>query len=342
MSRDVYDMSEPVEEKGIHIEYKRAILTKKIFAHIIDLFLFAMIGVALFVGARGIVNSTQMYKEREARVQEVMEGSGLYIKDNNQLKDSVSYYQTMDTSSKTRMNHFEEIIETFLDFVEEKNGIEDRNYVQNDYDKFRLQLTYNDIKMFVLDDGQIVRNKEVKTADTYATYNNQCYVPFIDSKLHGYVLTLFPQYFEDNQFMSNLTLYLELPIAVLLSSLLIYFIPPLIFRRGRQTLGMLIYHIGKADKNLLHIKMGKYLARSAIWIFGILVLAFLSFGLTLIVSATMMIFTKNKQDFPDYMLQIYDLDISDSKIYYSLNEIQSEYDATRQVSQTFKNDNKTY
>lgn len=50
----------------------------------------------------------------------------------------------------------------------------------------------------------------------------------------------------------------------------------------------------------------------------------------------MMVFTKSRQCFADYMLQLYDLDVSESKIYYSLEEIASEHASACQVNENFQ------
>ena len=47
-----------------------------------------------------------------------------------------------------------------------------------------------------------------------------------------------------------------------------------------------------------------------------------SFGLPYIVSFSIMVFSKKKQGFPDYMLGLQEIDTSKSKIYNSMEEIQ--------------------
>ena len=54
-------------------------------------------------------------------------------------------------------------------------------------------------------------------------------------------------------------------------------------------------------------------------------------------SVTMMAVTKGHQDFPEYMLQINEVDVTSSKIYFSLEELEVDYEKTQKKPIEFKN-----
>ena len=98
--------------------------------------------------------------------------------------------------------------------------------------------------------------------------------------------------------------------------------PPLIFKRGRKTIGKILYKIGLVeDSTCLNVKTGKIIARQAIVSFGEMILSPFTFCIPIIISFTMMAFSKKKQSFPDYMLSLTEIDTTYDKIYHSKDEI---------------------
>jgi hypothetical protein len=337
----LYSATKDEEEKseGIHIQYHKALMSKRIFSKIVDFLLAFLFGLLFFLMMRGILSSTSFYQEKKNYVDYVMLNSGLYIEKDGERYDVVSYYKNQDTSAKEKMVTYQDIITTFISFVKEDNE-ENAPTVQKSYDEYRLGLSKDDVKLFVEKDGEIIFNPDYTGSDVYQTYIDTCYEPYIDNQCRSYLLSLFPKYMDCNRFLSNMIVFVELPVAVILASLLVFLLPPMILRRNRQTIGMLIYHIGKADGSLLAIKTGKFLLYELTYILGIILLSFFTLGVPLFVSATMMIFTKGKQTFPEYMFQLYDLDISRDKIYYSITEIAMEHEKEMDVGQNFVPENR--
>lgn len=92
-----------------------------------------------------------------------------------------------------------------------------------------------------------------------------------------------------------------------------------------------------ADANLFCIPWKKYLAYDMVFIFGIIVLSFFTLAIPLIVSTTMMAFSKQKQDFPEYMFQFHEIDVSADKIYHDYGEIELEHSAKNKKPVEFRN-----
>ncbi len=342
----VYQVEEQVEEENqIHIDYKKPLFSKRVFAHILDLLFFIAASVLLFSATRAIVNSTSYYQECQNRVNEIREKSGLYIHiaEDDRYEEIVSYYESLvpTPTPGTIMSHYEDAIDTFIAFAKEENAtfaLEE----QQKYDNYRLNLTYGDVHLFLQDEeGQIVQNPDFKVEEgTYAYYNKYCYEPFLRDYLTSDLVVGFKQYYQDLRFISMSMTFIDLPIGVILGAILIYYLPPLIFARSRQTFGMLIYHIGRTNQQLLHLSFARYTAYSAIFIFGVLLMSFLTFGLTLIINVLMMTLSKNKQDFGEYLLQIFYVDITHDTIYYSLQDVADNYQSNKNISTNFKFFNK--
>jgi uncharacterized RDD family membrane protein YckC len=329
------------EEKEIHIDYKKPVLSKRVFARILDMLFFIAAAVLLFSATKAIVNSTPYYQECQTRVNKTRVDSGLYIyiSSDDRYEEIVTYYNSLQPAPTpgTIMSHYEDAIDTFISFSKTNNeefAIEE----QQKYDNYRLNLQKDGVSLFVKNDQEeIVRNDAFQVeGGTYAYYNSNCYEPFIRDQLTSDLVVAFPQYYKDLRFISMSITFIDLPVGVILGALLIYYIPPLIFRRSRQTFGMLIYHIGRTNQQLLHLSFGRYTAYSAIFIFGILILAFATFGITLIANVLMMTLSKNKQDFGEYLLQIFYVDITNEQIYYNLQEVADNYQSNKKISKNFK------
>lgn len=337
---DVYEVEEKVPSKRIDIQYRRPKTYRRVFARIIDLLLLLLVGVLLFLGLRAIVNNTQTAKDALARIDETMIESGVYVEVEGEQIDLIQYLDSQSNlSDRERMERLRKAIEEkFFVYAEKNVSAEDYSAALKDYDDFRLSLSYQDIPLFVEKDGDIVMNPEASFGShTYDQYCDLCYEPFLDEHVRGYLVTIFPQYLADTRYFSNMIIFLEVPVAVLVGSFLVYLLPPLILRRNRQTIGLLVYRIGMADANLFCIPWKKYLAYDMVFIFGIIVLSFFTLAIPLIVSTTMMAFSKQKQDFPEYMFQFHEIDVSADKIYHDYGEIELEHSAKNKKPVEFRN-----
>ncbi len=336
-----YDVGRQDKKPKMDVRYTRAKIYRRVFSRLIDLTLFVLVGLLLFFGTREIIRTMPFYRQAEQEVLRVMVNSGIYVEVDDGYQDVVTYY-TNDVSLSTsqKKERYEETIDTFLAFAKEEAKEEDYQEAKDNYDKERLDFVYDGTHMFILSEsGEVIDNPDfiAKESSPYELYSQEFYIPYIDNVLRGYLLSLFPSYYQGSRLMSNMVLFAELPIAVILSCFLVYFLPPLIFKRGRKTIGMLAYRIGRIDSHLLNVPLKQYLIYSAIFDLGIICLSFLTLGIPLLVSVTMMAVTKGHQDFPEYMLQINEVDVTSSKIYFSLEELEVDYEKTQKKPIEFKN-----
>lgn len=315
----------PEEEtnKQINISYTRPFFHRRIFADLIDVILLVIVWLLMFIAFRAIAATFPSYKSAYNEINTTQLASGLYMEEDGQTVTVVTHYtnNSDNYTSEEIKKAYSASIESFLTYL--KTDISEASYkvVKDNYDEYRLDenLAYNGVKYFVEVNGEVVENTECTAS--YSLYSSNVYVPYIQNKAYGYLSSLNSAYYNDTKLISNMLFFFELPCSVIVSSLLVLYVPGLFLRRGRKTIGKLVYHIGRLDKNCLSISFGRYTAESMIMIFGVIVLSFLTLGVPLIISFSMMAFSKKKQDFPDYMLDITEVDDQKDKIYFSKEEI---------------------
>lgn len=332
-------MSQPLENEivneslsgpKVEIVYQRPKLFRRVMANALDVMLLIFLGVVSFLGFRAIVRSTEGYKAKEAELLSIRLESQMYTYDKNGVfRDVVtSINEDSANTAGSRARKAKRAIEGFFTFAEEKASPSDYAIIQADYRNYRLSssLSYSGNPLFVLQGEEVVENPFLVEGsgnldNIWNVYYEKAYAPYIDEHLQGYLITKIPHTYELSQYIALTLLLAEILPGYAFAGLLVYLVPPLIFRRGRMTLGKFAYRIGLLDETMFSPKLGRTLARIAIVYFGELLLSLISFGAPILISFTMMVFSKKKQGFPDYLLGLQEVDCTSSKIYFSSSEI---------------------
>ena len=284
---------------------------------------------------REIIKANPTYKAKNEQLIQIRVDSGAYAyDDDNVLRDIISVLNyDKGQTAKSRMVRSRRAIETFIAYAHEVSTEEKYNTIVNDYYEFRLaeDMKTGNMPLFVLDaDNQVVENPDVLAAaesvssPVYKTYYEQAYKPFIDEHVQGYLVTAIPHYYDIIKYQTNMLLWVNIFATYAVSGLLVYFVPIFIFRRGRMTVGKRAYGIGLVDGNCLCPSIGRTIARFAVFYFTVYIASIFLFGLPMILSFSLMAFSKKKQGFPDYMLGTQEIDAKRTKIYFSLQEAEME------------------
>ena len=329
----------------VKIEYEQPKLVHRVLANFLDILLMVGMTIVLFIASRAIVQSTPMYRHNDLEIRKVELASGLYInadKTNGSVIDTRGYdineYEYGDsvqlmtywlprqnnltyedvvnrcekaiskfTSYMGTINpNYEEEIKTFINEQKIKKlgkvaGHENFFLKNNETNEFYIPLNESGIPYY-----------------SYQTYFEEFYKLIMDNNLSDdYLTKRAPNFKESLSNEGKYLLLIELPSAYLLAGILVYFIPPLFFRRGRQTLGKALYRIGLVDKNIFSPTFARFSVRFIIFFYAEMVLSVFTFGAPFFISFTMMLVTKNKQGFPDYVLGLTEIDASKQKIYYN-------------------------
>lgn len=319
---------EALNSNEYQVEYTLPSFWHRVLANFMDLIIFALLFVGVFILTNRIVSATPGYKKENEIVDKVREDSGLFVYESSRKTYELitTYFEnTSEIEYPTRVIRSKKAISDFLVYVQDgetSGACEVGTYdeIVVDYNKSRLDVLYENNHLFVIDTdtNTIINNPNVSyNAEVY--YKN-FYKPYIQQIANGYLITSFPAYYNSLKQMSNYLIFCELPISLTVSAIVTYFVPTLIFRRGRATFGKKFLHIGLVNDKCLNLSFGRNLARFAIFFLGEMVLSIFTFGIPLIFSFTMMCVTKKKQGFPDFMLKCTEIDNSKAKIYKSQYE----------------------
>ena len=315
----------------IEIKYRIPKLAHRVLANLIDIIVFAILFVGCFLLCRLIITNTPTYKEAHDKYENAALERGLYIKkDNGQLIDVVTYI-TNDSSfsAKGKRLSSAKAIDDFYIYI--KDYIDDDTYNDLLTQKEDFFLSddlrpkdddIKDQKYFIKTEEGIVPNPNLEDYPGIdLKYYNDCYKPYIDK----YALRQFQSYSLEYKVnitkVANMIIFIAIPIAYFISAFSTWFVPPLFFRRGRKTLGNALYHIGLIQSDFYNLKFSKWLIRFLVFFFAEMVLSIATLGIPFIISVSMMVFSKHKQGFPDYMLGTYEVDTSNNKIYYNEAEL---------------------
>lgn len=323
MSSDVYEVK-PVEEKKEveEIEYYRPTFWKRIFSILFDLLICFFISFSIFNLSKYIANNYTSLKDDALKLDEIRLESSLFVKDLDRVTDIVTYYNnSTDISYGAQELDLSARVDRFFTFLLDNAGQSAYEEALKYYNDFRLDPNrlYEDKSYFVLQDGEVVKNTSAQIPSK--AYVQNIYSPFIDEYGQGLLVTRIPEYTILQKNLSIALIFIEIPISVGLGVTVVYYICPLILRRGRCTLGRLLFKIGLVDKNVLNVNWKVFTLRFLIFFFLEVVLSVFTLCIPFFISLSMMAFTKKKQTFHDYLLGIEEVDTTNSKIYYSLQEI---------------------
>ena len=331
-------MQEIERNEVVSINYSQPKFWHRCMANFVDFFLMLAVLILLFIASRAIVSATPHYKNTEKRIAEIQLASGLYAKDQlneDKIVDIVyyldkyvpSYGDEFDGVNKTdnqkepegKIGKIVASINCFIKYCNDEGVTSRERYDElvSYYNTIRLETVTSDgIHYFVQDGEEIVPNETLASnAEKRALFYKDVYVKVVEKRFLPFLTSNVAEYRNLYRVEFNYLVFVELPISYALAGFLVYFVPPLFFRRGRMTLGKALYHIGLIDDRMLSPTLARLSARFIIFFFGELVLSLATLGIPYIISFSLMAFSKHKQGFPDYMLHLYEVDTSKANIY---------------------------
>ena len=301
------------------IKYQKAKFSRRLFANLIDFLIFGFVGVLLFLGIRTIYQSTPAYLEKQDQLTAMRIESGLYVEENERVQSVVSWIDDkIEWSAATKEETAKEVIEDFIVYASEKAGSGVAKEIQSDFDDYRLEKIFGGKPYFIKINGEIIPNQDCSAS--HAQYLENIYSPYIQERCEGFLSTRFVKYVDITLYIARILVFVEIPIAYCASGILTYYLPTLIFRKGRKTFGKALYRIGTVDSRILNPTWKRSLARFAICYFGVLVLSLFTFAIPAIISTTMLGFSKKKQGFADYLLDLQEIDTTNTTIFDTYEE----------------------
>lgn len=369
------DDNKPIQEieqqkaEIVKVEYDIPKFHHKILAKFIDVIIFVFVFFCLFLASRSIVMNSGMYIHNDVTYKTIEVESALFMTQNTNPEHVYEYgddvqpivvalprlpsltYEAIVKRCHKAINNFF----AYLDPVNHQAAVE----AKDEYDKKRLALKGSVVgheNYFIkrseydtehlpydqlsADDTLIIPENPEHSNITYYPYQDyfeKFFKPFIgDTLIDNYLVKNFPVLRECLRNEGNYVLFIEFPTAYVSAAILVYFIPTLCFRRGRKTLGRALYRIGYLDPKCFSPGFWRNLLRFVIILFGEFILSIFTFGLPFLISFTVMVFSKKKQNFPDYVLGLTEIDNTKQKIYYNKIEALSDKASIYKKAPDFK------
>lgn len=174
--------------------------------------------------------------------------------------------------------------------------------------------------------GGSLSPKEGRTAEDM----NEFYISALNDYAYSY-MNLNSDYVSSSRTIAYAGLYC-IPVVLNISLLVFGLLIPLCLRRGRKTLGKLIFGLGVLDVHALSPKWWHYLLRFLFLLIVEVDLSLVTFGLPLIISFSMFVFGKRGQTLHDYVTNTYVVDAKSKKIYLNIEEYSLAQEKLQEIS----------
>ena len=297
-----------VQEKQ-EVEYPMAPLHKRWFAVLIDIVITLTVGLLLYGLMALVTNQVPSYQAVVEERDELQKDNALYV-DGQQIL----VYDFTEASVEEKKAIFHDAIE---DFYHDERYFKDLSFYQ-EYQGRKKEAQFQGEYIFA-------ENKVEKGIYEETFFSAQIYYDFYYSEIEKHCMGFLTnnEAYERTTFVIFNTFIIELFLSTSVSFLLFFVGMPLIFKRGRKTLGMFMFKISLIGPDAINVKGVRLLSRF-LWLYFVgFVLDVFTVFIPLAVSITMMHLSKAHQSFFDYMSNTYMVDTSKKDVYLSEEEYYS-------------------
>lgn len=314
------------EENVLEIEYQKASFARRVLSALLDMILFGVFTFLLYSYALSFlpltfpsyVANVETFTERKAE-------SGLFSdfyeqNDSTLVSDYYRHEIAQAENSDKKLEVTEEantyIEQVLTDFYQMETFLEVTGGLKT-YQEQKIPEGEQISFYFVYSEtGQIVQNAARNQDEMWEFYQSA-----VDEAL-GYL-------YQDSVLLSSSRVITwthvgMISIAIIIGGCLFYLMFPFIFKKNRQTLGKKLFKLGVINADGLRPNNKKTLGRFALFFFLEIVLSLLTFGVPLIISFSMVAFSKTGTSLHDYLANTYVVDVSTYNIYKSIDEYQGE------------------
>ena len=309
----------------MEVTFTKAKFSSRVFAFMVDAFLMIVTALGLVLGSRYLFGSMDFYQTATNKIKEIEIASHLYYLD--EKGDTTILCDHYNPDSEQKCAEYNPYLDQALSDFYHDSFFFDQSDSESGYTLYIKQRMDSGYFIYTDDSHTDVAPKDdVKASDLYDTYSS-----LMKHEAVSYVV-------KNGDYISsartiNLTfifLILLLPISI---SVFIYeFIFPVIFKRGRKTLGKFLFKLGVVDQKGLSPSFGRFFARFILLYTLEILLSLVSFLIPLIVSTSMFFFSKNNQAFHDYVAGTYVVNCENSNIFMN----KEEYLKTKGEAEEFK------
>lgn len=293
-----------MNEETKELTYQTPLFSRIFFSSFFDLSLFFLLGSALLFAAHGILKSISSFEDTIASRETIQRSSKLYVPDEEGVILLSDFLENQDITRKEKGVIYEETLEYFYSVFLPEYSIQDG------------MVSYQEEKEACVVDGISLFDDAGKRLYANPDFD-EAYLSFFETnyqtKALGY-LERIPDYSHATRFL----LLMELSaagIAFSLAHALLYLAIPLVFSRGKKTLGMKLAHLSSVGKNGFSISWRRQVL---LWLFQFVFLfwgSILAFLLPLGITLTMQIVRKDRQGVDQYVVGVYPVDDQERRIF---------------------------
>ncbi len=304
-------MGENCKEQEIKLTFETPGTGKILSTHLFDWFISMVLGFILLIGTFAIVPLFPSYQNALKERNEILVSSSLYVKKEDRiipLINSISGDESLSLNEKskkldTSLSYF------FLSYIDRE--LEGRG--KDTYLALKKEAKINNNPLFDKDGNRTYTNPDYDK-DYYSFYTDT-----YSKKALGY-LSLKKGYSSSRHTILWTTTSSILS-TFLFSFLIFYLIVPLIFPRGKRTLGMLLLKTALVGKNGFSCSLPRFVFHALFEIIFIIIGSVVAFLIPLAISVTMIILRKiDHQSLTDYVAGTYVVSISENRVYQNVYE----------------------
>lgn len=283
--------------------YTKASYRNRLFAFFTDLMCMVVLGLIGVFLTQTIMNNVSFYKKANQTINDIQLSSHLYYeRDDGTTKLLCDYLLIKTDNDYESVN--KQLDEALTEFYT------DSKYFIQDDPKSGLYL-YNTLKipegetassLFIFEDdthSKIVERNDASKKDIY-----NFYVKVMSENAVHYVIDN-ANYISASRTISLTYYFIILLLPISLSVIIFELIIPLCLRRGKKTIGKLLFKIAVLDVQGLSCSWKRYCLRFIFFFFIEFLLSIVTFTIPLIISFTMAVFTKTGQSLHDYVINTY-------------------------------------
>lgn len=316
------------ENEVIQFDYSQPNFIRIFSAHLFDFFASLVSGAIFFSFLLLLLHCLPFYKNNKTAQVEIQIRSHLYV----QVEETGSLLTTSlnsnnELTTQEKNEKLDSALTFFFDhFLKENTQIEKTEEVYSELlsqyrdDSGRKMFDENRNRLFTNDD----EDKNYYTA--YGSILTRSALGFL-SYVNNY------SSLRRNVILANI---FTLALSLFLGSLLFYLVFPMIFFRGKQTLGMKFNKIGYIALDCFSPSGKRWILYFLFQSILIFLGSFFSFGAPLFLSVGMMFFSKRHQTLSEYVLGVLPIDVEKNTIYLDYFEFKAKEGKIDKVEDSLK------
>ena len=298
------------ETNVIELNYELPRFTRLISSYLADFFIFLFLSILLIVPGVFILEAIPNFQNVLNTRNQILVDSKLYIKKDKLIRLDTFYkedtnltYNEKSEELNLRLTYF---FTTFINNDLENKGLET-------YNNIKSKGNFEGDKLFDENFNRVLINSDYDEAyfnfylDAYNTalgylQVNKSYVENRNNVIFGYVLTII--------------------LASSVSFITLFLIIPLIFNRGKKTLGMLFTHLSLINIRAFSVSNKCFCFRFLFQFFVMFLASLFSFLIPILISIGFLIFSKRRQTLTNYIFNTYIVYNENQIVYINLKEYQ--------------------